>query len=67
MIPVGARVRHDADQYPAAYRDGTATVIGYAKARDGSTEYLVERDRPLFPGGPTRSQWAPYRTNEVTP
>jgi hypothetical protein len=67
LLPVGARVRHAAEQYPKAYRYGTATVTGYAVAGDGTTEYVVVRDQPLLPGGPTVAQWQTYRTDLARP
>lgn len=57
LIPVGTRVRHWNHQYTAAYLHGTGTVVGYAEARDGTPEYMVEHDEPILPGDSPLRQW----------
>jgi hypothetical protein len=67
-LPVGARVRHCGQQYPAA-RAGTATIVTVKGPwPDGSYEYEVEtgRDfsRPPGPDNPPtdRRWWSSFAT-----
>jgi hypothetical protein len=70
-ITVGARVRHGGEQYPEAFRKGTATVRAIME-KDPSPwarswgrrdiELIVERDKPLLEGMTHFYQWADYHT-----
>ena len=73
-IRVGARVHHAGERYPAAYRDGTGTVVavmekspspwvaaGWGK-RD--IELIVRTDRDRFGTG-CIGRWADYHTGVV--
>lgn len=46
QLPIGTRVRLLGEQYPAAIRCGTATIIDIVKQHqvDGTWEYLVRTD-----------------------
>lgn len=60
-LTVGARVYHYGHQWSGA-EDGTATIVEVKPQRDGTSEYRVQLDRPLYPGGPEESWWASYHT-----
>lgn len=61
-FPPGTRVRHYGQQYPEAL-EGTATVLEVHEERTGGWEYLVQRDRPIFPDSPNQpTWWASYHT-----
>lgn len=55
-LPVQSRVYHYGQQYPGAAR-GTGTVLEYRVSRDGTCEYLVQRDTRILPGTPNESTW----------
>lgn len=57
----GTRVRHHGEQYPEAYRDGTAVVL-YAFVYNGHLEYRVCRDRPLVEGMSAETDWSDEAT-----
>lgn len=42
-LPPGTRVRHYGDQFPRAFTEGTATVVGHFHI-NGHLEYRVRRD-----------------------
>ncbi len=50
MIQVNARVHHDGTRM-------NATVVQIKPLGDGSLEYLVQRDEPLYEGGPNEPTW----------
>jgi hypothetical protein len=61
-LPPGTRVRHYGQQYDEAL-EGTATVLRAEEQRDGTYEYLVQRDKPLMPGMRNEpTYWASYHT-----
>lgn len=47
------RVRHRSEQYPRAFREGTAEFLGWAENGDA----LVRRDVPLTPNLPRETAW----------
>ncbi len=55
-FPPGARVRHYSQQYFEALV-GTATVLHAEAQPTGGWEYLVQRDRPIFPDGSNGPTW----------
>lgn len=69
-IKPGARVRNSGEQYPKAYRDGTA-VVRHVLLKDPSSwsntwgrpdvEVIVERDKPRI-GTSTLGMWSDYGT-----
>lgn len=74
-LPVGARVRHYGQQWPAALRDGTTNVVEVMGPwPDGSYEYLVAANaewsrQPGEDNPPTGEtwQWASHGTIPVSP
>lgn len=70
----GARVRNAGEQYPEAYRDGTANVLAVFQ-RDPSSwavtyrrpdiEVIVRRDKSLFEDWSPDHRWADYGTQLV--
>lgn len=69
-LPAGTRVRHYGHQFPRAFREGTATVVGHLHV-NGWLEYLVDVDegtRGVDPYGQhRRRQWANTATIPVRP
>jgi hypothetical protein len=63
-LPVGTRVRHQGEQFPRAYAEGTATVVDATDPRD---EYLVLRDKPRYSGELLLAWWPRRHTIEVRP
>lgn len=62
-LPVGARVHHRGELWPEAAVTGTATVLEVKPQRDGTFEYLVQKDKPFLPGDPNEpTWWASYAT-----
>jgi len=68
--PAGTRVRHDGEQYPEAFRNGTGTVTDHFW-RGPWLEYVIERDtdHPLTAFLGRRTEWSSERTVaiEATP
>lgn len=65
-MPNGTRVRHGGEQYPRAYLEGTANIVGHFWIGD-HLEYRIMRDKPRFTGGPLEGEWAYYHTHRVDP
>lgn len=70
-LKVGSRVRHRGEQYPEAYRDGTAVVLALLRKPNDAwsrqwgrpnIELLVLPDRDRFDTGNRIGQWADYHT-----
>jgi hypothetical protein len=62
-LPVGTRVRHQGEQFPRAYAEGTATVVDTTYPH--GDEYQVLRDEPLHLGGPLLTWWPHHHTVAV--
>lgn len=62
-FPPGTRVYHHGQQYIQAQEHGTAVLLEAVPQRDGTYEYKVQRDKPLFEGGSNEpTWWASYAT-----